>query len=172
MWKEAWVKKKHYKAQFWNCCRKLGHLLWCRNAATWGISLCTVVKRFVNVHLHCIFSNLKRISKMSTFLLLGKFSTDAHAARFAVSGGKGEATIADYLHDHTHHACHVAIAVTCRWGCDTIQCRMLLWDWQTQLWLFVSRKAILDVLCQQGDQIYVDLPFRKPAWRINDTLSE
>jgi len=30
-------------------------------------------KRFVNVHLHCIVSNLKRISKISTLLPLEKF---------------------------------------------------------------------------------------------------
>jgi len=31
------------------------------------------VKRFVNVHLHCIVSNLKRISKISTLSSLEKF---------------------------------------------------------------------------------------------------
>jgi len=31
------------------------------------------VKRFLNVHLHCIVSNLKRISKVSTFPPLEKF---------------------------------------------------------------------------------------------------
>jgi len=31
------------------------------------------VKRFVNVHLHCIVSNLKRISKVSTLFPLEKF---------------------------------------------------------------------------------------------------
>ena len=35
------------------------------------------VKRFVIVHLHCIVSNLKRISKIST-LPPGKISLDAH----------------------------------------------------------------------------------------------
>jgi len=35
------------------------------------------VKRFVNAHLHCIVSNLKIISKMSTLPLLGKISVDA-----------------------------------------------------------------------------------------------
>jgi len=45
--------------------------------------LCGVerVKRFVNVHLHCIVSNLKMISKMST-LPPGKVSADAHGFRY------------------------------------------------------------------------------------------
>jgi len=44
------------EAHFCNSCRNIGHFI------------CVVerVKRFVNVHLHCIASNLKRISKMST----------------------------------------------------------------------------------------------------------
>jgi len=44
------------KRIFCNYCRNMGHFF------------CGVerVKRFVNVHLHCIISNLKRISKMST----------------------------------------------------------------------------------------------------------
>jgi len=40
------------------------------------------VKRFVNVHLHCIISNLKRISKISTLPHQEKFlqtPMDAHA---------------------------------------------------------------------------------------------
>jgi len=41
----------------------------------WGVQS---VKRFVNVHLHCMVSNLKKISKMSAFLLPGKLSTDTH----------------------------------------------------------------------------------------------
>jgi len=36
------------------------------------------VKRFVNVNLHCIVSNLKRISKMSTLPPPGNISADAH----------------------------------------------------------------------------------------------
>jgi len=36
-------------------------------------------KRFVNVRLHCIVSNLKSISKMSTLSPLGKISADANA---------------------------------------------------------------------------------------------
>ena len=38
------------------------------------------VKRFVNVHLHCIVSNLKRISKIS-MLPPGQISADAHVLR-------------------------------------------------------------------------------------------
>jgi len=37
------------------------------------------VKHFVNVHLHCIVSNLKRLSKMSTLPPPGKISAGAHA---------------------------------------------------------------------------------------------
>jgi len=37
-----------------------------------------MVKRFVKVHLHCIVSNLKRISKISMLPPPGKFSADAH----------------------------------------------------------------------------------------------
>jgi len=36
------------------------------------------VKRFVNVHLHCIVSNMKSISKILTFLPPGKISADTH----------------------------------------------------------------------------------------------
>ena len=36
------------------------------------------VKRFVNIHLHCIVSNLKRISKISTLSPSEKTSADAH----------------------------------------------------------------------------------------------
>jgi len=35
-------------------------------------------KRFVNVYLHCIVSNLKGISKISTFYPHGNISADAH----------------------------------------------------------------------------------------------
>ena len=42
--------------------------LWCRKG-----------KAFVNVHLHCIVGNMKRISKMSTLFLPGKISADAHS---------------------------------------------------------------------------------------------
>jgi len=40
-----------------------------------GHFLCGVerLKRFVNVHLHCIVSNLKRISKISTLSSVEKF---------------------------------------------------------------------------------------------------
>jgi len=36
-------------------------------------------KRFVNVHLHCIVSNMERMSKISSFPL-GKVSADVHAS--------------------------------------------------------------------------------------------
>jgi len=36
------------------------------------------VKRFVNVHLHCIISKLKRIRKMSSLPPSGKVSAGAH----------------------------------------------------------------------------------------------
>jgi len=46
---------------------------------TWGITFWGVeeVKRFVNVNLHCIVSNLKRTSKMLPHP--GKNTADAHA---------------------------------------------------------------------------------------------
>ena len=45
-----------------------------------GHFLCVVdrLKRFVNVHLHCVISNQKRISKMLTLPPAGKISADAH----------------------------------------------------------------------------------------------
>jgi len=42
------------------------------------------VKRFVHVHLHCIVSNLKRISKISTLPPPGKISADAHAPSYQI----------------------------------------------------------------------------------------
>ena len=54
-----------------------------------GHFLCGVerVKRLVKVHLHCIVSNLKIISKMSRLPPPGKISADAHAyvVRFSAS---------------------------------------------------------------------------------------
>jgi len=46
-----------------------------------GHFLCGVerVKRYVNVHLHCMVSNLKTTNKMSTLPSLAKISADAHA---------------------------------------------------------------------------------------------
>ena len=50
-------------------------------AVTRGSFFCGVdrVKRYVNVHLHCIVSSLKWTSKMSTLPTRGKFSAGAHA---------------------------------------------------------------------------------------------
>jgi len=50
-------------------------------AATWGILFVVIerLKRFVNVHLHCIVSNLKTKSKMSTLPTTANISADAHA---------------------------------------------------------------------------------------------
>jgi len=39
------------------------------------------VKRFVNVHLHCIVSSLKRISTISMLPPPGKISADTHGHR-------------------------------------------------------------------------------------------
>jgi len=50
---------------------------------------------------------------------------------FDNSGSKGKAAIPSHLH---YHADHAAIAATCRWGCDVIQCHRLLWGRQTLLW--------------------------------------
>jgi len=52
-WKESIAV---YEAQFFNCFRKIGHFH-CDSER---------VERFVNVHLHFIVSNLKRMSKIST----------------------------------------------------------------------------------------------------------
>jgi len=56
-----------------------------------------------------------------------------------------------------------AIAAACRWGHGAIQYRRLLWGRQTQLRLLFSWKAILDVLCQQGDLVSGSLPVSKPC---------
>jgi len=56
------------EAQFYDFYRNIGHFLY-------GVER---EKRFVNVNLHCIVSNLKRTSKMSTLPPLGKISADAH----------------------------------------------------------------------------------------------
>jgi len=56
------------KSNFCDCCRKIGHLL-C------GVEM---LKRFVNVHLHSIVSNLKRIGKISAFPSSGKISANIH----------------------------------------------------------------------------------------------
>jgi len=47
--------------------------------------------------------------------------------------------------------CQAAIAAACRCSRGATQCRRMLWGRQTQLRPSFSRKAILDVLCQQGD---------------------
>jgi len=54
-----------------------------------------------------------------------------------------------------------AIAAACRWGRGAMQCRRLLWDRQTHIRSFFNRKAILDVLCQQGDLVYGRPPVLK-----------
>jgi len=50
------------KAHFCDCCHNMGHFL------------CGVerVKCFVNIHLHCIYSNLKRVRKRLTMSPLEK----------------------------------------------------------------------------------------------------
>jgi len=46
-----------------------------------GHFLCGIemAKSYVNAHLHCIVSSLKRASKMSTLPINGKISVNAHA---------------------------------------------------------------------------------------------
>ena len=48
--------------------------------------LCGVegIKRFLNVHLHCVVSNLKMISKKPTLPPPGKIYADAHAHKQVV----------------------------------------------------------------------------------------
>ena len=55
-----------------------------------GDFLCGVerLKRFLNVHLHRIVSNLKRISNISTLPPPGIFSADAHAYSMLLCLGK------------------------------------------------------------------------------------
>jgi len=57
-----------------------------------------VVKRFVNVNLHCNVSNLKKIRKISTFPLLEKFlrtsiATLTFSASFHVWANQAELTM-------------------------------------------------------------------------------
>jgi len=56
------------KRNFYGCCHYMGHFL------------CGVerIKRFVNNHLHRIFSNLKTINKISALPTPGKIYADAH----------------------------------------------------------------------------------------------
>jgi len=62
------------KRNFCDCFPNIGHFLY-------GVER---VKRFVNVHLHCIVSNLKRIRKLST-LPPGKISADAYVRSFEIN---------------------------------------------------------------------------------------
>jgi len=61
-----------YEAHFCDFCRNMGHFL------------CGVerVKRFVNVHLHCIVSNLEMIGKISTLSPPGKMYADVQDNRY------------------------------------------------------------------------------------------
>jgi len=63
-----------------------------------GGSLCGVktVKRYVNVHLHCIVGSLKRTSKTSTLPTPGKISADAHACVY-ISVRQGDAVASPML---------------------------------------------------------------------------
>ena len=73
----------------------------------------------------------------------------------AISGGKGEAAIANHLHDHVDHvsvrqqsqqlAGEAAVSYRVI-GCYEVD--------KHSSGLRFSRKAILDVLCQQGDLVY------------------
>jgi len=79
-----------------------------------------------------------------------------------VPGGKGEAAIANHLHDHADHvfirqqsqqvAGEVAMPYSVV-GCCEIE--------KNSSGLLLSRKAILDILCQQSDLIYGQLPVSK-----------
>jgi len=74
---------------------------------------------------------------------------------FAISGDEGEAAISNHLHDHVDHvsirqqsqqlAGETAMPYTVV-GCCEID--------EHSSGLLLSRKAMLDVLCQQGDLIY------------------
>jgi len=69
------VKKK-------NCCQRSA--IFVTVAVTIGNSLCGVerVKRFVNIRLPYVTSNLKRINKMATFPPSGKISADPHVDQY------------------------------------------------------------------------------------------
>ena len=76
-------------------------------------------------------------------------------ASFAVSGGEGEPAVANHLHDHVNHvsirqhlqklAGEVAMPYSAVGCCEV--------DRHSSCLLF-SWKAILDVLCRQGDLVY------------------
>jgi len=51
------------------------------------------VNRFVNVHLHCVVRNLKRISKISMLLPPRKISADSHDCNLSLSKRKEKATV-------------------------------------------------------------------------------
>ena len=84
-------------------------------------------------------------------------------APFAISSGKGKAAIANHLHGHVDHVSIrqqsqqlVGEAVV---PYSIIDCCEV--DKHSSVLL--SRKAILDVLCQQGELVYGQPPCRKPT---------
>jgi len=81
---------------------------------------------------------------------------------FAVSGGKGEAGIANLLHDHAEHVsirqqlqqlAGEAVVLYSVLGCCIVDKHIY--------GPLISRKAILDVLCQPGDLVYGRPPVSK-----------
>jgi len=73
----------------------MGHYLW-------GVER---VKRFVNVHLHCIVSNLKNISKMSMLPPPGNISADAHGTGISLILNH-IANVANRPELYTNFRCH------------------------------------------------------------------
>ena len=81
---------------------------------------------------------------------------------FAVSGGEDEAAIANHLHDHEDHVSIrqqlQQLAGEAKVPCSVVGCCQI--DKHSSGPLF-SRKATLDVLCQQGDLVYDRPPVSK-----------
>jgi len=63
------------KRDFCDCSRNMGYFLFREER----------IKRFMNVHLHCIVSNMNRISKMLRLPHPGNISADAHGRPCALS---------------------------------------------------------------------------------------
>jgi len=107
-----YVAKRNLAANefFWDCCRKIGNFL------------CGVerVKPYVNAHLHCIVSSLKRASKMSTLPINGKVSVNACACVVYVYNVTSALYCAINNHLFVIRVPFVATSrLACRWMCES-----------------------------------------------------
>ena len=92
---------------------------------------------------------------------------------FVISGGKGKAAIANHLHDHVDHvsirqqllqlAGETAVPYSVV-GCCEVD--------KHSTGLLLSRKAILDVLCQQGDLVYGRPPLPKDCLLLREQWAD